>query len=366
MGLPLAIELAAALVKMLPPQALLKRLEQRLPLLTGGARTLPARQQTMRNAIAWSHDLLTPEEQTLFRRLAVFAGWLHPRGGGGGRQPGRARSTSSAGIAALVDKSLLRQEEGVEGEPRFRMLETVREFGLERLEASGEEPATRDRHAGFFLDLLERADPDSSRAATRPGWTCIDREHDNLRAALAWSRETGDHDTLLRLAGALAFFWYYRGYLNEGQRWLDQALKTPPDDAAPRPRAWALTASGLLANVCGETERAAELLTESFAWWERSGDAFGHAVARSLLGGVHVSQGQYDEAAALFAANEAYFRDAGRRRILARPRALSPRRDRLGARGRGARPQSAARCRRALRSYRRASRCHRSAALSRA
>ena len=109
----------------------------------------------------------------------------------------------------------------------------------------------------------------------------IEREHDNLRAALAWSRDTGDHDTLLRLAGALAFFWYYRGYLNEGQRWLSQALETPPDDDAPRPRAWALTASGMLANVCGETDRATALLTESFPWWEQTDDAYGRAFAGS-------------------------------------------------------------------------------------
>ena len=155
-GLPLAIELAAAFVKMLPPQALLKRLEKRLPLLTGGARTLPARQQTMRNAIAWSHDLLTPDEQTLFRRLAVFSG-------------GCTLEAAEAvvdlegtldvfgGMASLIDKSLLRQEEGVEGEPRFRMLETVREYGLERLEAAGNEGGTiRQGHAAIFRPTRHR------------------------------------------------------------------------------------------------------------------------------------------------------------------------------------------------------------------
>ena len=128
---------------------------------------------------------------------------------------------------------------------------------------------------------------------------------------MGWSWESGKPDTLLRLAGAFAWFWYYRGYLNEGQRWLSQALETPVDASAPWPRAWALTAGGLLANVSGETDRAAERLTASFEWWERSGDAFGHMIARSLLGGVRVNQGRYDEAAALFAANEAALRDAG-------------------------------------------------------
>jgi predicted ATPase len=309
-GLPLAIELAAALVKMLPPQALLKRLEQRLPLLTGGARTLPARQQTMRNAIAWGHDLLAPDEQTLFRRLAVFPGGCTIEAAEAVASPDGTLD-AFAGLSSLVDKSLLRQEEGSEGEPRFKMLETVREYGLERLAASGEGAACRSRHAGFFLDLAERVGPEIVETADPALLDLLDPEHDNLRAALAWSRETGDHDTLLRLAGALALFWFYRGHLNEGRRWLDQALQTPPDDASPRPRAWAFTVSGMLANVSGETDRATALLRESFSWWEQTGEAFGHAVARSLLGGVYVSQGRYDEAAALITPNVAYFRDTG-------------------------------------------------------
>jgi len=319
-GLPLAIELAAALVKMLPPQALLKRVEKRLPLLTGGARTLPARQQTMRNTIAWSHDLLTPDEQALFRRLAVFAGGCTLEAAEAVVDQEGTHDVFT-GIASLVDKSLLRQEEGAEGEPRLRMLETVREFGLERLEASGEASATRERHAAFFLGLLEGADPDILHSNPDPAWLdVIDREHDNLRAALGWSRDSGDHDTLLRLAGGLAIFWYYRGHLNEGQRWLDQAVQTPPDAAAPRPRALALMFSGMLANVRGEPKRAAELLTESFPWWEQTGDAIGRAYAHSLLGGVHVSQGQYDAAASLFAPIEAYARDAGHDVLLAMAR----------------------------------------------
>jgi predicted ATPase/class 3 adenylate cyclase len=318
-GLPLAIELAAALVKMLPPQALLKRLEQRLPLLTGGARTLPARQQTMRNAIAWGHDLLAPDEQTLFRWLAVFPGGCTIEAAEAVANQDRTLDVF-AGLSSLVDKSLLRQEEGSEGEPRFRMLETVREFGLERLEASGEGSACRSRHGGYFLDLAERAGPEIVDTGDPALLDLLDREHDNLRAALAWSRDTSDHDTLLRLAGALAHFWYYRGYLTEGRRWLDQAVQTPPDDAAARHRAWALTCGGMLANVCGETDRAAALLTESFSWWEQTGEAFGYAAARSMLGGVYVSEGRYDEAATLFAPNEAYFRDIGNENLLAHVR----------------------------------------------
>jgi tetratricopeptide (TPR) repeat protein len=139
----------------------------------------------------------------------------------------------------------------------------------------------------------------------------LDREHDNLRAALAWSRDTADHDTLLRLASALALFWYYRGYLDEARRWLDQALETPANADAPRPRAWALASRGMLASVCGEMDRAAPLLTESFSWWEQTGDAYGYAIARSMLGGVYVGQGRYDEAVALLTPNRDYFRDHG-------------------------------------------------------
>jgi predicted ATPase/DNA-binding XRE family transcriptional regulator len=303
-GLPLAIELAAARIKLLPPAALAARLEHRLPLLTGGAHDLPERQRTLRSTIGWSYDLLRPNEQTLFRRLGVFAGGCTLEAA----EAVANLDESSAvleGMAALLDASLLLTDEQ-DVEPRYTMLATIREFALERLIESGEESTTRDRHAGFFLALVERGDPEVGD----PGWlNVLEREHDNLRAALGWSRETGQHDTLLRLSGALAIFWYTRGHLNEGQRWLDQALQTPPNDVAPRPRAWALTFSGMLANVCGEMERATALLTESFSWWEQTGEAYGRALAGSLLGGVYVSQGRYEEAKTLFAASEAYFRD---------------------------------------------------------
>jgi predicted ATPase/transcriptional regulator with XRE-family HTH domain len=329
-GLPLALELVAARARALSPAALSVRLDRSLPLLTGGAQDLPYRQRTLRNTIAWSYDLLPPHEQTLFRRLGVFAG-------GCTLETAEAVAALDApfevleGMVALLDTSLLQTREQ-EAELRYSMLETIREFALERLTESGEEPVTRDRHARYFRDLAEGTGPRIFRifAIGDPiQLGMIEREHDNLRAALGWSRDTGDHDTLLRLVGALTLFWFYRGYLNEGQRWLEQALKTPPDAAAPWPRAWALTGSGLLANVCGETERAIEMLTASFAWWEQTDDALGRAFADTLLGGVYVSQGRYDEAAELLAANEAYFReneaflrDAGREDFLAFPRFL--------------------------------------------
>jgi predicted ATPase len=167
-GLPLAIELAAAYAKLLPPHALLKRLEKRLPLLTRGARDRPARQQTMRDAIAWSHDLLTQEEQTLFQRLAVFPGGCTLEAAEAVVDPGGTRDVFD-GIASLVDKSLLRQEE-VKGEPRFRMLETVREFGLEQLEESGTGEETRRRLAAWCLALAEAAQPDLIGGSMQPQW----------------------------------------------------------------------------------------------------------------------------------------------------------------------------------------------------
>jgi len=308
-GLPLALELVAARARALSPAALAVRLDRRLPLLTGGAQDLPDRQRTLRNTIAWSYDLLRPNEQTLFRRLGVFAGGCTLEAAEAVADLDKPFDVLE-GMTALLNTSLLQSEEQA-AEPRYTMLATIREFAQERLIESGEESATRDRHARFFRDLAERAGPEIVETAD-PAWLdVLDREHDNLRAALAWSRDTDDHDTLLRLAGDLAMFWYYRGYLGEGQRWLDQALQTPPDAASPRPRAWALACSGMLANVCGETDRATAPLTESFEWWEQTGDAYGYAIARSMLGGVYVSQGQYEEAEALLAPNRDYFRDNG-------------------------------------------------------
>src|SRR5215217_6389166 len=314
-GLPLALELVAARARALSPAALSVRLDRRLPLLTGGAHDLPDRQRTLRDTIAWSYDLLRPNEQTLFRRLGVFAG-------GCTLESAETVANLDApfdvleGMAALLDASLLQSEE-LGGETRYTMLETVREFALERLRESGEESATRDHHARYFLDLAERTHAVIFKTPTPALLDVIERDHDNLRAALTWSRDTGDHDTLLRLAGALAFFWYYRGYLNEGQRWLNQALETPADADAARPRAWALTNSGMLANVSGETDRAIALLTESFLWWEQTDDGFGRALAGTQLGGSYVGQGRYDEAVPLFAEIEAYAREAGHEDVLA-------------------------------------------------
>src|SRR5215204_4636370 len=203
-GLPLAIELAAARIKMLPPKAMLQRLTSRLKLLTGGARDLAERQRTLRATIEWSHALLDEGEQVLFGRLAVFSG---------GRTLEAIEAICDAegdlpvdafeGVSSLLDKSLLRQEEGSNGEPRFVMLETIHEYARERLKASGESEETRRLHAEYFLALAEEAEPELSGADQLACLERLEAEHDNMRAALAWSLEK-EPETALRLAGALA------------------------------------------------------------------------------------------------------------------------------------------------------------------
>jgi predicted ATPase/class 3 adenylate cyclase len=208
-GLPLALELAAARVKLLPPQALLERLDERLKLLTGGARDAPARQRTLRDAIAWSHDLLSPHDQTLFRRLAVFAGGCTLEAVEAvGNADGELDTLE--GMASLIDESLLRQIDGPGDEPRFAMLETIREYGLERLEVSGESGTVQERHATYFASVAEALrphlyGPDQGRTIRQ-----LEAEQGNLRAALAWAVEHADAAIGLRLTANLRKFWLLR------------------------------------------------------------------------------------------------------------------------------------------------------------
>jgi predicted ATPase/class 3 adenylate cyclase len=222
-GLPLAIELAAARIRMLSPAAMLTRLERRLPLLTGGARDAPERQRALRNTIAWSHDLLPPENQALFRRLGVFAGgWTLEAAEAVANPAGELDVFSS--LERVVEQSLVRRIAGATGDPRFGMLETVREFALERLEASGEAEQSRRAHAAFLLSFAEGAEL-SIQGSEQSAW--LDRlevERDNFRGALAYLAEAGDHATEVRLATALWPVWYYRGPLHEGASRLEAAL----------------------------------------------------------------------------------------------------------------------------------------------
>jgi predicted ATPase len=303
-GLPLAIELAAAWVKLLPPATLLRRLERRLPLLVGGARDLPERQQTLRGAIAWSYNLLHAAEQALYRRLAVFAG-------GCGLETVEAvcgPSAEQAGdllgwLASLVDKNLLLHDADEDGEPRFSMLETIREYGLERLGESGEEAALRRQHAAYYLRLAEAAEP-ALWGAEQGRWLArLEREHDNLRSALGWARESGEGVLGLRLAGALWHFWLAQGALAEGRRWLEAVLALPvgAEQAGLAP-AWAKALSGaaILAAEQGAYGQAATLAEESLALCRRLGEEGRTAQALTILGNVALRQGEVGRAAALF------------------------------------------------------------------
>ncbi|HET8645992.1 MAG TPA: hypothetical protein VFO85_10905, partial [Vicinamibacteria bacterium] len=239
-GLPLAIELAAARVKILPPPALQARLERRLPLLTGGPRDAPQRQRTMRDAIAWSYDLLRDEEQALFRSLSVFVGGFTLDAAaavarGEDSANGAEELALLDGISALVEASLLAVADTAGDQPRYGMLETVREFGLEMLAASGEERAARQRHADYFQLLAERAHDAALRGSFRS--SLVD-DLANLRAALAWFEQAGEAEQSLRLAGALWPIWYVRGPYHEGRDWVERALARGGDaDAAARGRA---------------------------------------------------------------------------------------------------------------------------------
>ena len=246
-GLPLAIELAAARVRALPPRAMLQRMERRLPLLTGGARDLPARQQTLRGAIAWSYDLLEPDEQALFRRLAVFRGCtLETAETVCAGDPPRPGATSVAlppldllildGIESLVEKSLLRQEEASDGQPWYRMLETVREYALERLEESGEAAAVHRRHALAALRLAETAEAGLYGLEHGTWFKRLEQEHDNLRAAIEWCQERRYAEPALRLAVALWWFWSAHGHIGEGRERLSDLLQRfPMGIQHPRP-----------------------------------------------------------------------------------------------------------------------------------
>ena len=258
-GLPLAIELAAARSRLLSPRSMLGPLERRLHLLTGGARDAPARQQTLRNTIAWSYDLLEPDEQALFRRLAVFVG--------GCSLEAAASVCDQDHILDLVDslvaKSLLRSVGATDGELRLGMFETIREFGLEQLAWTGELEPQRRRHAEYFLSLAERAEPALGGPDARSWLDRLELEHDNLRAALEWSLGQPAGETALRLVAAMARFWWIAGHFGEGSRWSHRALA----DSATRSRARmrALHGGGWLAHVQRDSGTARRLLEESLS-----------------------------------------------------------------------------------------------------
>ena len=275
-GLPLAIELAAARIKFLPPKAMLVRLqESSLGLLTSGAHDLPARQQTLRSAIQWSYDLLSADEQRTFRSLSVFVG-------GGTLQAALTAIEPPAALDmldSLVNKSLLRQTE-TDDEPRLTMLETIREFGLEQLTHMHEVEATRRAHAEYYLSFAEDAERELTGADQKNWLRRLEREQDNLRAALHWAIEHQEGDLAQRMAGALQAFWLTRGYWSEGRRWLEESLTMDSGAAlAPAVRAKTLYGAGVLTRFQGDFARARMLLEQSLALYRHFADKTGVLMA---------------------------------------------------------------------------------------
>jgi predicted ATPase len=298
-GLPLAIELAAARIRLLSPQAMLTRLERRLPLLTGGARNLPARQRTLRGAIAWSYDLLDDEEQMLFRRLATFVGGCTLEAAeavctGTGELP----IDTLDGVASLLAKSLLQQREGRGSEPRFGMLETIREYGLERLEESRELAEARRRHAYYFLAMATEAGS-KLKGHEQAYWLArLEADRDNLRAVLSWSQAgDGDEEVGLGLAGALLWFWNMRGSLDEARRWQDAVLARPAT-APSLVRARVLFSSGMVALSQSDLDRADGLLQESLDVARALGDPEGVPTALGGLSQLALARGDVARASA--------------------------------------------------------------------
>ncbi len=343
-GLPLAIELAAARTRLFAPGALLTRLSSRLKMLTGGAGNLPARQQTLRNTIEWSYDLLTEGEKQLFRRMAVFQGGRTLEGleavcdSEALQVEGRLEMDVLEGVESLVSKSLLQQREGSEGsngEPRFWILETIHEYAREKLQEGGEAEPLEREHALYFMRLAEEAEP-HLRGEKQVEWLSrLEDEYDNIRAALWWSREQrdqGDADAAeigLRIAGAILRFWYVRGYFSEGREQFERALSSRGTSGAEgaisqvdvgvggAARAKALNGAGVLACAQGDYAAARSLYEESLAIRRELEDKRGIAYSLNNLGIVALEQGDYAAARSLQEESLAIRRELGDKRGIA-------------------------------------------------
>jgi predicted ATPase/DNA-binding SARP family transcriptional activator len=310
-GLPLAIELAAARSKLLPPETMSGRLDRALDLLVGGAQDLPGRQRTLRATLEWSHGLLSEDEGTLFARLAVFTGgWTLEAAEAVCGEDGLDVFET---LSSLVDESLVRPLRRPTGEPRFRMLETIREYAGELLEASGESTLLRRRHCEHILARVEEAsaawhagaDPDESI------FLVLDVEHDNLRAALAWAAAEREIELEVRLAVAARWYWVLKGHLSEGRRYFDGIIRR--SESAPKEiRALALVHGGIFPFRQGDNELAASFLQESLDLYRELGDEDGEARAIAELGGVAIGDLDLDRAAALYEEAVPLFRRQGK------------------------------------------------------
>jgi predicted ATPase/DNA-binding CsgD family transcriptional regulator len=319
-GLPLAIELAAARITTLTPRMLARRLKQRLPMLEDGPANVPDRLRTMRNAIAWSYDLLCPEEQTLFRRLSVFAGaWT--------LADARAIAGESlvAGpdepdhtlhlIASLIDKSLIRRVDTTMDVTQFTMLQTLREFGLEHLAASGERDEIGRRHALRMLAVAERAEPELTGPRQVVWLDRLAASHPDFHLAFDWLMAHDAPANALRLATALWRFAYTRGHLREGREWIEAALERAPERSVLRARA--LNGAAILANMEGNLTLTRTLHAEALAIGEEHGDQRVVGVARMGLGDVAATERRFDEARREYEAVERIFREIDDQRSIA-------------------------------------------------
>ncbi len=319
-GLPLALELAAAKVRLLEPAALLARLDQVLS--TAWTRDLPERQRTMRSTLDWSHDLLTEKERVLFRRLSVFSGGFTLETAEEVCAFGEVEPEETLELLGrLLEQSLVTVSPDAEGSRRYGMLEPVRQYAREKLAESGEAQATRERHAERFVTLAETAKP-VFLGPEYPVWSGrLEREHDNLREVLRWAREAGDVCVGLRIVGALSWFWWTHGYLHEGRGWAEGLLSQPFDAEDPPgcglARAGALCAAGELAFGQGDLPRAAGLFEESLVLYRELDDDTGVAAVLAELGQVARAQGDHERAVELSGEGLALGRRLGDSRVAA-------------------------------------------------
>ncbi len=302
-GLPLAIELAAARTKLLPPAALLSRLGNRLQLLTGGRRDAPEHQQTLRMTLDWSYDLLEPDAQRLFAQLGVFAGGCTLASA---EAACRADGSILEGLAALVDESLVVQRETAAGEPRFSMLEIVREYALERLSDSDEGDETRRRHLEHFVAFAEEAEPKLADRDQIAWFARLEDEHDNLRAALAFALDNGDSSSALRLVVGVRRFWQIHGYLAEGRQAMESALAITPDEPSEL-RAKALNMAGILAGEQGEFDAARVNFNAALEDARAVGSTRTISTALVNLGNLAFFGGELDAARDLYKESIEYF-----------------------------------------------------------
>ncbi len=316
-GLPLAIELAAKKVKLLSPTAILARLDERLPFLGNGTVDAPSRHQTMRGAIDWSYDLLDDFQKSLFRQLTVFVGGCTMDAAEAiCTQVGQRPIDTLEGLGALVDKSLVHRVE-YNGSTRLILLEIIHEYGYALLAVSEERIRVADRHAQYYAELAEEAVPYLSSAEQQVWLERLEREHDNLRAALRWFEETDALAQAIQLAGALYKFWLLRGHVAEGRTILDRLLALTSEVGNDKFRARALNGAGGLACSVDEYDHASDYLEQALVAYQTLGDGRGLATVLCNLGSIAMGRSDYDRSW------ELYTRSIAQSRTLDAPRTLS-------------------------------------------